>query len=511
MSLTNSPNLRTFVLKTILGDIKEANRKAANHKLNRTIQALLFGMIDKGLGSDSVGTGLKHGRRYGGGAPVAGGREAMWAVKIATELWRKHIWRDTKTVQLVATACCHPDTKVQSAAMHFFLVTPEDAAALDDSDENDDDEGPDIHQVKHRQEINKKRKSSERRAKKDIKEANRRRRKREQDVVNGPGNGAANFSALELLNDPEDFGERLYELLVRFDRAFNLEHKVLVMQLFGRVSGMHRLTTALGFYSYMLKYLAPHQLQVTSILVALAQSVHDLVPPDDLLPCVRKLAHEFVHPGVSSEVHAAGLNAIRELCRRQPLAMERDLLEDLVEYRTSKDKGVMMASRGLLQLYRDVNPAMLRRRERGKYASTHDVRGRKYGETLAPASGIAGIELLARHLKENEAAAGDDDGDEAGWDNWDVESDASDDSGGWINVNGQSDDDIDVSDSSSSDDDDDAEKRTTSSKRRKTKRGPQSSSSSSEEEDDSESGEGSEDDAEDDAKALSELAMTKVR
>lgn len=44
--------------------------------------------------------------------------------------------------------------------------------------------------------------------------------------------------------------------------------------------------------------------------------------------------------------------------------MEEDLLGDLIEYRKSKDKAVTSAARGLLKLYREVNPNMLKRRER---------------------------------------------------------------------------------------------------------------------------------------------------
>lgn len=135
------------------------------------------------------------------------------------------------------------------------------------------------------------------------------------------------------------------------------------MQLLSRVMGAHKLCI-LGFYSYVVKYLTYHQLLITLILVSLAQSVHELTPPDVLTPVVRKIAAEFVHPGVGSEVVAAGINAIREVCRRQPWCMEEDLLGDLIEYRKSKDKGVVTASRGLLQLFREVNPGLLKRRER---------------------------------------------------------------------------------------------------------------------------------------------------
>ncbi|GAA5892699.1 Sda1p [Sporobolomyces salmoneus] len=479
LSLTTSPNLRSFILKTIIGDIKHANLKTKHHKLNRMVQGLCFQMIERGIEAetDRVGTGIKASRRGGAGAGRAvGAREAMWAVKIATELWRKNIWRDEMTVKLVARACFHPDTKVQSAAMHFFLVTPDQqpgGADFVDSDE-EDDAGPDIQQVKHKVEINKKRKSSDRKARREIKSANQKRRQKEQNQKEPQ----ANFSAIELLQNPEGFGEQLYAQLVGGDRAFTLEHKVLMMQLFGRVSTTHKLTV-LPFYSYILKYLTHHQLQITQILVALAQSVHDRTPDEDLQPVLRKIAAEFVHSGVAAEVNAAGLNAITEISRRQPLAMDRDLLEDLIEYRKSKDKGVLVAARGLLQLFREVNPELLKRRERGKVASMAIQAGEetaqplRFGEERDVATGIDGLDLFAKHLAEKSAAAAEngeegaeavEDDDEAGWDGWEAESNSSDDSdssGGWINVESDGDSDLEISDSE--DDDEDRER-----KRRKT-------------------------------------------
>ena len=165
------------------------------------------------------------------------------------------------------------------------------------------------------------------------------------------------------------------------------------MQLLARVTALHRLSV-LSFYTYILKYLTHHQLRGPAILAVLAQSAHALTPPDALIPAIRKLAHEFVHPGVGSEVVAAGLNAIREICRRQPLAMEDDLLGDLVAYRKSRDKGVMVAARGLLQLYREVNPGMLKRRERGKSASMGMFKGDQptpFGYVERPAVDIEGL------------------------------------------------------------------------------------------------------------------------
>ena len=146
------------------------------------------------------------------------------------------------------------------------------------------------------------------------------------------------------------------------------------MQLLSRIMGSHRLCI-LGFYTYLVKYITYRQLNIPSILAALAQSVHELTPPDTLDPVIRKIAQEFIHPGVGSEVIVAGLNTIREICRRQPWAMNEDLLGDLVSYRKSRDKTVTAAARGLLQLFREVNPGILKRRER---VGTHNTQASWY-------------------------------------------------------------------------------------------------------------------------------------
>lgn len=173
----------------------------------------------------------------------------------------------------------------------------------------------------------------------------------------------ANFPALQLLHDPQTFGERLYESLSRYEKKLSLDHKIIIMQLLSRVMGSHK-SCILGFYTYVVKYITYHQLQIPSILATLAQSVHELTPPDALEPVIRKISQEFIHPGVGSEVIVAGLNTIREICRRQPWCMDDDLLGDLVSYRKSRDKTVVAAARGLLHLFREVNPGMLKRRER---------------------------------------------------------------------------------------------------------------------------------------------------
>jgi protein SDA1 len=141
--------------------------------------------------------------------------------------------------------------------------------------------------------------------------------------------------------------------------------------------------------------------------------------------------------------------------------MDATLLQDLVQYRKSKDKGVMMASKGLLSLYRKVGAELLHRRDRGKEATLNLRSGNttvpRFGEAAVD-DGIEGIELL-EEWKEEERRRRQENGesldsetearlnDEQGWANWDVD-DSSDESGSWIAV-ASDDGHIELSDSES--------------------------------------------------------------
>ncbi|KAJ7632313.1 SDA1-domain-containing protein [Roridomyces roridus] len=441
---TTSSTLRSFIRKTILSDIRTANIKSKNHKLNRAVQAMLFGMVERGMDGEVVGD---KGKLRASAGPTTdraahNGEEAMWAVILTKELWRKGIWTDAKPVAIIALGCFHPVVKVQSASIHFFLGSDEEKEDSDDEAE----EATDVRALHHRREINKKTRSGDKKLQKQLNAAKKKQHNKSE--------ATPNFSGLQLLNDPQTFGEKLYDILNRYDKRFSLDHKILLMQLLARVMGSHKLCV-LGFYTYIVKYLTHRQLRVPAILVALAQSVHDLTPPDAVSPVIIKLAHEFVHPGVASEVIAAGLNAIREVCRRQPWAMEEDLLGDLVEYRKSRDKAVTSAARGLLQLYREVNPGLLKRRERGKEASmgmASGVQPLAFGHTADAAVDIEGLSLLEDHLqklRDEENIVLEDD--EAAWDGWDVDSDSSDsDTEEWIDVP-DDDEELHISDSEDED------------------------------------------------------------
>ncbi|RAL16703.1 SDA1 family protein, partial [Aspergillus homomorphus CBS 101889] len=432
---TPSKTLRALLFQKILMDLRSSNAKSTNHKLNRTMQTVLYNLVT----SDRTSS------------------KGLWAIKLTRELWKRQIWTDAKAVEVMKEASLATNDKVIVGGVRFFLGGDKEREEMED--ESSDEEAIDMGRVKHVVGINKKTKKKARAVEKARATVKRRERKKSQPHP-------LNFSALHLLHDPQGYAESLFSKHLQNTKSkLNLDQKLLVLQLVTRLVGLHKLHI-MHLYSYFQKYLTPRQPSVTSFLASLAQASHDLVPPDDLEPLVQKIANEFVSEASAAEVASAGLNAIREICARQPLAMNETLLQDLVMYRKSKDKGVVMAARGLLSLFRELNPEWLKRRDRGKEASMGLRSGEKKEKRFAEqaAGGIEGLELLEQWKEEERrkrraekglpSDAEDDEEDEDNWDAWNVESDEdSDDSDGWIQV--QSDAEIELSDS---DDDEDSKR-----------------------------------------------------
>ena len=421
--------MRTLLFQKFLYDLRTSNSKTTNHRLNLTIQNVLYNLLTSDRAS----------------------AKGIWAVKITRELWKRQIWTDPKAVEIMKEASLADNEKVVVGGVRFFLGGDQEREEMED--ESSDDEAVDMGKLKHQMGINKKKKKNVRIIDNALEKLKKKERRKKQPHP-------LNFSAFHLLHDPQGFGETLFSKHLQNTKVkLNLEQKLLVLQLVSRLIGLHKLTV-ISFYSYFLKYITPRQPSVTSFLASLAQATHSLVPPDVLEPLVQKIANEFVSEAAAAEVASAGLNAIREICVRQPLAMNDTLLQDLVMYRKSKDKGVMMAAKGLLSLYREVGADMLKKRDRGKEAAmglrSGERKEQRFGEEAA--GEIEGIELLEKWkeeerqrkrlemglptglgldepLEEEEEDPGD----------WEIDSDGSDSSGGWINV--ESNDEINISDS----------------------------------------------------------------
>lgn len=435
---TPSKNLRTLLFQKILSDLRTSNANSTNHRLNRTIQSVLFTLVSSDLES----------------------AKGLWAVKITRELWRRQIWSDPKAVEIMKEASLADNEKIVVGAVNFFLGGDKEREEL--GDESSDEEVVDVGRLKHQMGINKKSKKKARAVDHAVATVKKKERRKKQPHP-------LNFSAFHLLHDPQSYAEALFSKHLQNTKSkLNLEQKLSVLQLVSRLIGLHKLTI-LSFYSYLLKHLTPRQSSVTSFLASLAQASHSLVPPDILEPLIQKIANEFVSEAAAAEVASAGLNAIREICARQPLAMNDTLLQDLVMYKKSKDKGVMMAAKGLLGLYREVGADMLKKCDRGKAAAmglrSGERKEQRFGEEVG--GEIEGIELLEEWKQEERRRKGPQVGlpsdlesgeveieDENDAGDWEIDEDDSDDSVGWIDVDSGVD--INISDS---DDDMPAAKR----------------------------------------------------
>lgn len=417
--ITGSKQMRTQIYSNIITIVKAANTGTRAQKLNKSVQALLFNVLSTGEAS------------------------GLWATKLTRELWRRNVWDDPRTVEIMAQATLHSDSKVAISGVRFFLGADKEREEAN-AEDSDSDGAAEIGALRHRLQINKNSKKRGRRAEAAMNKLAKKRK-------GGPGMSATylNFSAMHLLRDPQGFADQLFSNLTKF--RYDLEQKIHIMNLVSRMIGTHKLTV-LGIYSHFLKYLTPKQKDVTQIMAACAQASHDLVPPDAISPMIRKIADEFVSDGVSAEVCSAGINTIREILARNPLAIEAPLLQDLTAYKGSKAKAVVMASRGLVTLYREVAPEMLARKDRGKDASmamSADAKAGtnsrlQYGVQKGQV-GIEGLELLAKW----KASQAQEEDDAKAWE-VDSDSDSDDESdSGWVNI--EDDKEYNVSDSEDED------------------------------------------------------------
>ena len=437
--------LRVLLYRHIVADLRAANRKRVAETTNRAVQGFLHSVL-----ADSHEGCAKR------------------AVALTAELYRRNVWTDARCVNLLGAACHHPSARVACSALRFFNgadeAHDEDDDGNGDGDSDGDAEGGDAVRRRRSAEAqgavgltkeqvyaayskgtaaSKKRKQAA--LKREIARIKKRARKEE-----ATSSGSGRFAALHLLHDPQSWSEKLLARLQHpGGSASSLggwESKLLCLQVLTRCIGAHNLLIP-NVYPFLQRYVAPHARDVTRLLAAAAQAVHNQVPPEWISPLVRTLVDNFCHDGARPEAMAVGLAAMREFALRQPLVMTPELLTDLAAYKKHKDKAVASAARGLIALFRELAPGLLEKRDRGRGGAMDVAAGRGLAPTAYGAARVAsrvlGAELLEQHGAEDEedvGSSGDDDeeeeedgdddasdGDEEEEEEEDVEEEASDD------------------------------------------------------------------------------------
>lgn len=387
--------LRKTLYTHIVTDIKNINAKHKNNKVNTMLQNFMYTML-----RDSN--------------PIA----AKISLDVMLELYKRNIWNDAKTVNVITTACFSKVTKILVAGLKFFLGKDEDEKG--DSDSDSETEGPSARDLMVRYSTGKKTSKNKKKLEKAMKVLKKHKKKRKAEIFN--------FSAIHLIHDPQEFSEKLLKQLE--DSKEHFEVKIMMMELISRLVGIHQLFL-FNFYPFIQRFLQPHQREVTKILLCAAQSSHQLVPPEIIEPVIMTIANNFVTDRNSGEAMTVGINAIKEVSARCPLAINEDLLQDLALYKTHKDKNVMMAARGLIQLVRNLNPQILQKKYRGRPTeASAEATIKEYGE-LEAKDYIPGAEVL--ELEEKEEGEEKEDG----WESASISAD--DEDGEWVDVHHSSD------------------------------------------------------------------------
>ncbi|KAH9599394.1 putative domain NUC130/133 [Trypanosoma melophagium] len=421
-------NLRRLILSHVVSDIRKVNMPGAKNgaQVNKKAQNFLFSVM---ADDDPV--------------------QARCAEMVMIDLYRRRVWANERTVEVLTQACFSRHTPILRTALRFFLLQMPKIASLDDGngDEEETDPGRSISRMKQKLKIVKKTSKRQRILKRDMNAVKRKYNKEEKEEELF---AKQHVDPVRLLRDPQQFVERLLARLQKTTERF--EVRILFLNVIARVVSEHEVVH-LPLYGFLERYMEPSQLHATQLLALSVMCVHRMIPPDTLEPIVKAIANHFVSDRASPDAITVGLNTIREICKRQPLAMNADLLKDLIEYKSQRgDRGVMMAARALIQLFRDVYPDLLPAKLRGGRAGPAEEKECPVYGKQEVYTDVPGLELLyaddmdnKNSGKDNTSCSSDDDDD-----------DNDDDSDGtWITDSSECDPDdvdgsfVDVSDSDS--------------------------------------------------------------
>lgn len=206
-------------------------------------------------------------------------RESM---AVMVELFHKGVWRDEKTVSVISQGVFHPDAKVITLTLRFFL-SPQKSTT--DSDDEKDERIPSRREIEHEYGARHSRKTraAARKLEKKQREASHKRKVQMEREVHDEKQ--YNAVAMSLLRDPQGYSEKVLSALKRSNHAFEL--KIQLMALLSRLIHAHTLLLP-AFYSHMLKYTQPHQKCTTPLPPPWSPSPRQTLPscwPSWLRPC----------------------------------------------------------------------------------------------------------------------------------------------------------------------------------------------------------------------------------
>lgn len=353
-------NLRAQAFSYFIKDVRRVNKYAMHTKLNKEAVEWCREMF-----LDSNITAAKR------------------ALHVMMSLYKLRIWNDTRSINVLAEACLSKQPRLAMTAATFFLAA--DAQDLE-SESEDEEEAPDSEIIGARKSRGKK--AEKVRQKKNYDKKLRRRLRKKQSLN-------PTFLCIDKIADPNRFVEELVHCCQKSFGKGNYDLKLVLLRLGARVAARHKLHI-FELYTYLQRFLETRGKNVSLALVIAAEGCHDMLPPDELKPLLKKVVDNFVTEQNTEEQLVMGLNAVREICARQPLVMTEELLNDLSGFKNFRNKGVVMAARSLVNLYRQLKPSLLNSKERLKYLES-GIEVPDY-LTLSAPTRVPGVELLEKPL-----------------------------------------------------------------------------------------------------------------
>ncbi|KAL3129600.1 SDA1-like protein [Cryptosporidium hominis] len=332
---------------------------------------------------------------------IADPKDVLRSMAIIIDVYRQHVWNDAQAVNIIAKCCVGSTSpKVASTAARFLLGRNCSMEELE-NDIEDEDEKRELAA-----EAAKAMKSallgiSSNSKKKKMEKAKQAMKKLEKQKKNKTENNSLIKSnqCIDLIHCPQEFAEELFHRVASHTDPF--EVRMTLIGLISRLIERHRLIL-INYYSYLGRYLSPNNKNVTNVLAFLAQACHELIPPQELSSTIKLLMDNFVNECCRPEVIVFGLNTIREICQRVPLVMDKDKLLDLANFRKMNNKGVSIAAKSLVNLYREIMPSMLHRSLMSKDAAMNmkdenqDENSFAYGYKKIDQT-ISGADLLIKY------------------------------------------------------------------------------------------------------------------
>ena len=293
-------------------------------------------------------------------------RVSFKVLQLIVDIFHRENKEDVKTINFIARCINSTNSRLLNLIVSFFLdpYLPKDESNLDETQIEEI-----RHKAEHKLHVNVKKNKNI----KLLEKAKKLRAGPQQDPI----------PVIDFLDDPQKFCLRLFSLLSAPENSkiFKIrESQLRALSLLSKILAQFQIEMD-QFFSWIQRFIRTNYEEITKLLSIVAGAIHPLTSPDTVYEIIKVIADRFVIENLDEEIIIIGLNTIREICSKNPHGMTSELLEDLIQFKKQSIKGVVMATRGIIQVFRESRPDILPKRERGK-PTDKKIENLNYGETI---------------------------------------------------------------------------------------------------------------------------------